>query len=177
MNTLRTEHPKVKAGGATHIHRSRVGHDIFRVPFLEVAWADPVTLSAHEQAQLAAAHRRLGVGSPPCLGRRVVHVPIERLATALPAAPCRRTPRPYRPALAPQDRPRLALGHPSGRRVRTTTRSTLASLTTPQHQHLQRDFGDAGRPATRRCPSSATAQTMITTSHVDQLGIAMSDRG
>jgi hypothetical protein len=54
------------------------------VPFLEVAWADTVNLSALDPRLLVAERRRLGVPFSHLLQRRLVCIPIERIE-GLPA--------------------------------------------------------------------------------------------
>ena len=79
LNALRDTYPDVYA-------RERMKYDgresvmTYRVPHLDVAWADTVNLAALDPAHLAAARRRLGVGYSKLLERRVVRIPIERLA-------------------------------------------------------------------------------------------------
>jgi hypothetical protein len=79
LNALRDTYPDVYV-------RERVKYDgresvmTYRVPHLDVAWADTVNLAALDPARLAAARRRLGVGYSKLLERRVVRIPVERLA-------------------------------------------------------------------------------------------------
>ncbi|HEY4996746.1 MAG TPA: hypothetical protein VII03_02050 [Solirubrobacteraceae bacterium] len=56
----------------------------FEVPHLGVPWADTVNLAALDPVHLVAARRRLGIAFSGLLERRVVRIPVERIA-ALPA--------------------------------------------------------------------------------------------
>lgn len=52
----------------------------FPVPHLGAAWADTVNLSALHPALLLAARRRLGVAPSRLMERRVLCIPVERIA-------------------------------------------------------------------------------------------------
>jgi len=52
----------------------------FRVPHLDVAWGDTVNLAAIDPRRLVAARRRLGVAFSKLLQRRVVRIPVDRIA-------------------------------------------------------------------------------------------------
>jgi len=52
----------------------------FRVPHLGVTWGDTVNLAALDPARLVEARRRLGVPFSRLLERRVVRIPLERIA-------------------------------------------------------------------------------------------------
>ena len=58
-------------------------------------------------------------------------------------------------------RPRLALGHRPGDRVRPTTRRTLARLNQHPTSPPAKGIGEAGRPATPRCHSPHTQTKII----------------
>jgi len=76
---LRDAHPDVYA-------RERIKYDgresvlEFVVPGLGVPWGETVNLSALDPAQLVLARRRLGVPFSNLLTRRVLRIPVERLA-------------------------------------------------------------------------------------------------
>jgi hypothetical protein len=52
----------------------------FRVPHRDVAWGDTVNLAAVDPRLLVAARRRLGVAFSKLLQRRVVRIPVDRIA-------------------------------------------------------------------------------------------------
>ena len=79
LNALRAAHPDV-------YHREVVkweGRESvldWRIPHLGVAWADTVNLAALHPIHLINARRRLGVPFSRLLERRVVRIPVERIA-------------------------------------------------------------------------------------------------
>lgn len=79
LNGLRDSYPDV-------YERERVKYEgresvvTFRVPHLGVAWGDTVNLAAIDPARLVEARRRLGVPFSRLLQRRVVRIPVARLA-------------------------------------------------------------------------------------------------
>ena len=79
LNALRDEHPDVydreliKWAGRESVLR-------WRVPHLDVTWADTVNLAALDPFHLVAARQRLGLPFSRLLERRVVRIPVERIA-------------------------------------------------------------------------------------------------
>ena len=79
LHRLRDTHPDV-------FERERAKYDgresvlTFLVPYLGVPWGDTVNLAALDPIHLVDARRRLGVQFSRLLERRVVRIPIERIA-------------------------------------------------------------------------------------------------
>ena len=79
LHRLRDEHPDIyelerpKWDGRESVLN-------FGVPHLGVTWGDTVNLAALDPVHLVAARRRLGVAYSRLLERRVVRIPVERLA-------------------------------------------------------------------------------------------------
>jgi hypothetical protein len=79
LNQLRSVHPDV-------YERERPKYDgresvlSWQVPHLGVCWGDTVNLSALDPVHLVEARQRLGVPFSRLLERRVVRIPVERIA-------------------------------------------------------------------------------------------------
>ena len=79
LDGLRTTYPDVYA-------RERLKYDgresvlAYEIPLLGVTWADTVNLAALDPVHLVAARRRLGVSMSQLLQRRLLRIPIERIA-------------------------------------------------------------------------------------------------
>ena len=79
LNALRAAHPDVYDREVVKWAGRESVLD-WRVPHLGVAWGDTVNLAALDPAQLVRARRRLGVPFSRLLERRVVRIPVERIA-------------------------------------------------------------------------------------------------
>lgn len=79
LNSLRAAHPDVydreyvKWAGRESVLQ-------WRVPHLGVAWGDTVNLSALDPVHLIEARRRLGIPFSRLMERRVVRIPVQRIA-------------------------------------------------------------------------------------------------
>ena len=79
LNALRVMHPDVyDRECAKWAGRESVLHS--QVPHLGVAWADTVNLAALDPVHLIQARKRLGVPYSRLLERRVVRIPVQRIA-------------------------------------------------------------------------------------------------
>ena len=79
LNALRVAHPDVyDRERAKWAGRESVLH--WQVPHLGVAWGDTVNLAALDPVHLIQARKRLGVPYSRLLERRVVRIPVQRIA-------------------------------------------------------------------------------------------------
>lgn len=79
LNALRTAHPDVyERERAKWAGRESVLQ--WQVPHLGVAWGDTVNLAALDPVHLIQARKRLGVPFSHLLERRVVRIPVQRIA-------------------------------------------------------------------------------------------------
>ena len=79
LNALRAEHPDIYQRELTK-WAGRESVLTWRVPHIDVPWGDTVNLAALDPVHLVAARRRLGVEVSRLLERRVVRIPVERIA-------------------------------------------------------------------------------------------------
>lgn len=79
LNHLATVYPDIHAREAPK-YAGREGVMSYRVPHLDVPWADTVNLSTLDPRLLVAARERLGIASSQLLQRRLLRIPIEHLA-------------------------------------------------------------------------------------------------
>jgi hypothetical protein len=79
LNALRVAYPDVYERECTKwVGRESVLH--WQVPHLGVAWGDTVNLAALDPVNLVQARKRLGIAHSHLLERRVVRIPVQRLA-------------------------------------------------------------------------------------------------
>jgi hypothetical protein len=79
LNALRAAHPDVYERESTK-WAGRESVLQWRVPHLGVAWGDTVNLAALDPARLIEARRQLGLPFSRLLERRLVRIPVERIA-------------------------------------------------------------------------------------------------
>jgi len=79
LNHLATFYPDIYAREAPK-YAGREGAMSYRVPYLDVSWADTVNLSTLDPRLLVAARDRLGIASSQLLRRRLLRIPIGHLA-------------------------------------------------------------------------------------------------
>jgi hypothetical protein len=80
LNALRLAHPDVYARERPK-WEGRESVLKWEVPHLGVPWGDTVNLAALDPVHLVEARRRLGVSFSRLLERRVVRIPVERIAS------------------------------------------------------------------------------------------------
>ena len=79
LNALRVAHPDVYDRERTK-WAGRESVLLWQVPHLGVAWGDTVNLAALDPIHLVQARKRLGVPFSHLLERRVVRIPVQRIA-------------------------------------------------------------------------------------------------
>lgn len=79
LNELARVYPDIHAREAPK-YAGREGVVGYRVPHLDAPWGDTVNLSTLDPRLLIAARERLGIPSSQLLQRRLLAIPIERLA-------------------------------------------------------------------------------------------------
>jgi hypothetical protein len=111
----------------------------------------------------------------PCLDGDLARC--EPTALRYRTTPRRRPPDPHQPPMAPQDRQRLALGHPPDHRLRPITRRTLAHLNATPRPLSRKDIGEPARTGRSALPTDRAPlrQDQLPKS-VDQLRSRMKDR-
>ena len=82
LNALRVAHPDVYDRECTK-WAGRESVLQWQVPHLGVAWGDTVNLAALDPVHLIQARKRLGVPYSRLLERRVVRIPVQRIAHQL----------------------------------------------------------------------------------------------